>query len=58
MTRFCAAVTMKKRRASWVDKGLEYFKLSASSPGELRKNDPRKLAIARLVRRGTAVSNS
>ncbi len=41
-----------------VDQGLEYFKLNAISLGELRKNDARKLAIARFVRRGTAVSNS
>lgn len=40
-----------------MDRGLEYFNLNARSLGELRKNDARKLAIARLVRRGAAVSN-
>jgi len=37
--------------------GLRYFDLAADGLVQLRKNDRRKLAIARLIRRRTAVDN-
>jgi putative transposase len=47
-----------EREASGIiEYALRYFELSRNDLAQLRKNDARKLAIARLIRRRTAVSN-
>lgn len=37
--------------------GLQHYGLDSTQLGQLRKNDPRKLALARLIRQRTTVTN-
>ena len=52
------SIRVSERAGSSIQGALKQFGLSRESLGGLKKNDERKLAIARVIRRRTTVANS